>query len=167
MIARGVITNPQAPLNALLLDVQSQLILENHHIAIHDMPEAIDLYPRLLERPIPPFQPDPTFTPVPSLATIPQYAEWIADTDCEKYNWVCMIVHTSGSTGLPKTIPWNSRMLIMACAWPWYGEVDLGGVIYGSGLGDNESFGPGVSTQIGTPLTCMSHLFPNEVVSKT
>ncbi|CCM06250.1 uncharacterized protein FIBRA_08499 [Fibroporia radiculosa] len=42
-----------------------------------------------------------------------------------------IIVHSSGSTAFPKTITWTHRHMLEGALIPWYGEVDLAGVVMG------------------------------------
>ncbi|THH19547.1 hypothetical protein EW146_g1644 [Bondarzewia mesenterica] len=44
-------------------------------------------------------------------------------------NAPALIIHSSGSTSFPKPIPWFHKNLVTLCYIPWYGEMDLCGLV--------------------------------------
>lgn len=86
----------QETLKSLVLDVQEQLLTEgsNYQLSFEEMPAFPTVYPRLgKERMEDPFEPYPA-GPRPSLDDINVY------------------LHSSGSTGLPKSIKQTFRIMI-------------------------------------------------------
>ena len=84
-------------LRDLITDVKLEIFAKDptYELSIEELPALDVIFPRLgVER-----EEDP-FIPYPTLETRPDISD------------VCMFLHSSGSTGLPKTIPQTQKTLL-------------------------------------------------------
>jgi acyl-coenzyme A synthetase/AMP-(fatty) acid ligase len=82
-----------ASLGSLPNEVKEELAMAGYHLDIEELPAFPDIYPRLThETAADPFEP----IPLPARDTF--------------INEVVIYIHSSGSTGFPKPIPWTHRV---------------------------------------------------------
>ncbi|KAK7464323.1 hypothetical protein VKT23_006491 [Stygiomarasmius scandens] len=111
-----------------------------------------ELFPRLLQRPVPPFVPNPNFTRVPPLSQLLKGCLPSNPTpeDLKTHPW--MLIHSSGSTKFPKPIYISQASGLQWLAWPWSGESDIAGKVLGT-LATPSFHAMGVAMHVGAPLT--------------
>jgi hypothetical protein len=116
----------QKTLHSLL---QNLKIEHNHSINIIPLLGPDELYPRLFTRPITPYTPS-KIERLPLISSLPEFKQFFTADGSLSDEWPGIIIHSSGSTSLPKPIVYSQKLLYTWSTWTSYGEVDLSGVIF-------------------------------------
>lgn len=155
IVAAPPSSSPSA-LQTLTSELVQQLKSANHTLHHLSAPSYTELYLRFAKRPIPPFKPDPSFTRLPSVLSLPAFSKapsLLSKVPNREKDWPGIYIHSSGSTSFPKPIKLSQRLAIFWGNWCWYGDIDFGGKMVGSGFALPPFHSIGISCQTFLPLT--------------
>ncbi|KAF8575757.1 acetyl-CoA synthetase-like protein [Ramaria rubella] len=132
-------------------------ILESEHnqkVTVLPIPKSQDLFPRLHANPIGPYVANQsTVKRLQPLATHPLFQGFFTGDKVRKLsdNWPAIMIHSSGSTSLPKPIVYSQKLAYTWSTWTSYGELDVSGLVF-AGFMLPAFHAIGVCGQLTTPL---------------